>query len=176
MQRDESLFGCAQCTRGLRSAPALAVRNADRRDVAALAAAFLILAGINDSTAHYSAHDCDRRDRRGALSFAACAGRSYGGKPRSPSDSSAVRSPLWFRSDATAHVYGNFLGLLSTWAAPWAAIMIASREGALERVKHMGLIAWLAGIAAGLPFWQQFVVRRSDRRCTSAAPATSAIS
>jgi hypothetical protein len=35
---------------------------------------------------------------------------------------------------ATAHVYGNFLGLLSTWAA---------------------LVAWGAGIAAGLPFWQQ---------------------
>jgi nucleobase:cation symporter-1, NCS1 family len=56
---------------------------------------------------------------------------------------------------ATAHVYGNFLGLLSTWAAPWAAVMIASRGAGPERSGRRALIAWVAGIAAGLPFWQQ---------------------
>lgn len=56
---------------------------------------------------------------------------------------------------ATAHVYGNFLGLLSTWAAPWAAIMIASRGVSGERNGRRAFSAWLAGIAAGLPFWQQ---------------------
>ena len=57
--------------------------------------------------------------------------------------------------DATAHVYGNFLGLLSTWAAPWAAILIASRSATTERYGRVALIAWGGGIAAGLPFWQQ---------------------
>jgi NCS1 family nucleobase:cation symporter-1 len=56
---------------------------------------------------------------------------------------------------ATAHVYGNFLGLLSTWAAPWAAIMIATRGITRERYGRRALIAWAVGIAAGLPFWQQ---------------------
>jgi len=56
---------------------------------------------------------------------------------------------------ATAHVYGNFLGLLSTWAAPWGAIMIASRSVTEERYGRVALIAWGGGIAAGLPFWQQ---------------------
>jgi NCS1 family nucleobase:cation symporter-1 len=56
---------------------------------------------------------------------------------------------------ATAHVYGNFLGLLSTWAAPWAAIVIASRGATGERYGRIALIAWGGGIAAGLPFWQQ---------------------
>jgi nucleobase:cation symporter-1, NCS1 family len=58
-------------------------------------------------------------------------------------------------ADATARVYGNFLGLLSTWAAPWAAIMIASREATSEPYGRRALIAWLVGIAAGVPFWQQ---------------------
>lgn len=125
--------------------------------VAALATIFLILAGINDSTAHYSPLTIAIVAlSAGALSFAAvrwtlvrwqaalAVGLVGGALAVVGSD-----------PDATAHVYGNFLGLLSTWAAPWAAIMIASREGALERVRHMGLIAWVAGIAAGVPFWQQ---------------------
>ncbi len=125
--------------------------------VAALAVVFLILAGINDSTAHYGVGTI-------AIVALAAGGLSF----------AAVRWTLvrWQAAlavglvggalavigqdpDATAHVYGNFLGLLSTWAAPWAAIMIASRDGALERVKHIGVIAWVTGIAAGLPFWQQ---------------------
>ncbi len=58
-------------------------------------------------------------------------------------------------ADATARVYGNFLGLLSMWAAPWAAIMIASGKPTTERFGRRALIAWLVGIAAGVPFWQQ---------------------
>ena len=58
-------------------------------------------------------------------------------------------------ADATARVYGNFLGLLSMWAAPWAAIMIASHEATTKRYGRVALIAWLGGIAAGVPFWQQ---------------------
>ena len=125
--------------------------------VAFLAAGFLELAGLNDPTAHYGAGTIVLVAlAAGALSFAAvrwtlvrwqaalAVGLVGGALAVVGSD-----------PDATAHVYGNFLGLLSTWAAPWAAIMIASREGERERVKHFGPIAWLAGIAAGVPFWQQ---------------------
>jgi purine-cytosine permease-like protein len=56
---------------------------------------------------------------------------------------------------ATAHLYGNFLGLLSTWAAPWAGVVIGARAIGGRRYHGHALIAWLAGIAAGLPFWQQ---------------------
>jgi NCS1 family nucleobase:cation symporter-1 len=125
--------------------------------VATLAVVFLILAGINDTTAHYGASTIAVVAlAAGALSFAAVrwtlvrwqaalAVGLVGG----------ALAVVGADPDATAHVYGNFLGLLSTWAAPWAAIMIASREGALERIPHMGVIAWIVGIAAGLPFWQQ---------------------
>ena len=125
--------------------------------VASLAVGFLVLAGINDTTAHYGARTIAIvAIAAGTLSFttvrwtlvrwqAALAVGLVGG----------ALAVIGQDPDATAHVYGNFLGLLSTWAAPWAAIMIASREGELERVKHMGLIAWLVGIAAGVPFWQQ---------------------
>lgn len=58
-------------------------------------------------------------------------------------------------ADTTARVYGNFLGLLSMWAAPWAAIMIASRGATTERYGRVALGAWIGGILAGLPFWQQ---------------------
>jgi NCS1 family nucleobase:cation symporter-1 len=56
---------------------------------------------------------------------------------------------------ATAHVYGNFLGLLSTWAAPWAGVVIGARATHERRIGASALVAWIAGIAAGLPFWQQ---------------------
>ena len=56
---------------------------------------------------------------------------------------------------ATAALYSNFLGLLSAWAAPWAAIMIATRGVTGARYGRSALVAWGAGIAAGLPFWQQ---------------------
>jgi len=45
----------------------------------------------------------------------------------------AYATALGADADTTARVYGNFLGLLSTWAAPWAAIMIASAEPTTER-------------------------------------------
>jgi hypothetical protein len=41
------------------------------------------------------------------------------------------------------------------WAAPWAAIMIASGKPATGRFGRLALTAWLVGIAAGVPFWQQ---------------------
>ena len=125
--------------------------------VAVLALGFLILAGINDPTARYGVVKIAVVTlAAGTLSFAAVrwtlvrwqaalAVGLVGG----------ALAVIGQDPDATARVYGNFLGLLSTWAAPWAAIMIASHEGDLKRVRHMGLIAWLAGIAAGVPFWQQ---------------------
>jgi NCS1 family nucleobase:cation symporter-1 len=56
---------------------------------------------------------------------------------------------------ATAHIYGNFLGLLSTWAAPWAGAVLAARDVEPKRFGRAGAIALVAGIAAGVPFWQQ---------------------
>jgi NCS1 family nucleobase:cation symporter-1 len=56
---------------------------------------------------------------------------------------------------ATAHIFGNFLSLLSTWAAPWAGVVIASRVSNEGRTNVGAVIAFVAGIAAGLPFWQQ---------------------
>ena len=55
----------------------------------------------------------------------------------------------------TAHLYTNFLSLLSTWAAPWAGVLLATRTATPLRVDGAALGAWLAGIAASLPFWQQ---------------------
>ena len=56
---------------------------------------------------------------------------------------------------STAHLYTNFLSLLSTWAAPWAAVLLATRGETGLRIEGRALFAWLAGIAASLPFWQQ---------------------
>ena len=56
---------------------------------------------------------------------------------------------------STAHLYTNFLSLLSTWAAPWAAVMLATRGATPQAYGSGALVAWLAGIAASLPFWQQ---------------------
>jgi len=125
--------------------------------VAALAAAFLLLAGVNDPTAHYPVPTIVLVAlAAGALTFAAVrwtlvrwqaalAVGLVGG----------ALAVVGADPDATAHVYGNFLGLLSTWAAPWAAILIASHGATTERYGRVALIAWGAGIAAGLPFWQQ---------------------
>jgi NCS1 family nucleobase:cation symporter-1 len=55
----------------------------------------------------------------------------------------------------TAHRYTNFLSLLSIWAAPWAAVMLATRSATARRYGTGALVAWPAGIAASLPFWQQ---------------------
>jgi nucleobase:cation symporter-1, NCS1 family len=125
--------------------------------VAGLAAAFLLLAGVNDPTALYSAPTVVLVAlAAGALTFAAVrwtlvrwqaalAVGLVGG----------ALAVVGADPDATAHVYGNFLGLLSTWAAPWAAILIASHGATTERYGRVALIAWGAGIATGLPFWQQ---------------------
>jgi NCS1 family nucleobase:cation symporter-1 len=60
-------------------------------------------------------------------------------------------------SDPTgsAHLYTNFLSLLSIWAAPWAAVLLATRGATLRATNGRALFAWVAGIAASLPFWQQ---------------------
>ena len=56
---------------------------------------------------------------------------------------------------ASAHLYTNFLSLLSIWAAPWAAVLLATHGTAARPTNVRALVAWLAGIAASLPFWQQ---------------------
>lgn len=56
---------------------------------------------------------------------------------------------------ATAHLFGNFLGLLTTWAAPWAGVLLATRGATAQRINATALVAWLAGIVISLPFWQQ---------------------
>jgi len=56
---------------------------------------------------------------------------------------------------STAHLYTDFLGLLTMWAAPWAGVLLANRAETARRVDARALTAWLAGIAASLPFWQQ---------------------
>jgi len=55
----------------------------------------------------------------------------------------------------TGHLYSNFLLLLSTWAAPWAGAVLASRRDDAARAVAAGFIGWVAGILASLPFWQQ---------------------
>jgi NCS1 family nucleobase:cation symporter-1 len=67
----------------------------------------------------------------------------------------------------TAQLYTNFLLLLSYWASPWAAVVFvdwlqrrgesAQGDAAFEdgpRVR-LGTYAWIAGLAACLPFWNQ---------------------
>jgi NCS1 family nucleobase:cation symporter-1 len=56
---------------------------------------------------------------------------------------------------ATAHIFGNFLSLLSTWAAPWAGVVIGTVNTSVKRTNRAAVIAWVGGIAAGVPFWQQ---------------------
>jgi NCS1 family nucleobase:cation symporter-1 len=67
--------------------------------------------------------------------------------------------------EETAKIYTNFLLLLSYWAAPWAAVVFVDwlqRRGRATpedfdsgpRVRP-GLYAWILGLAASLPFWNQ---------------------
>lgn len=70
------------------------------------------------------------------------------------------------RPDQTAELYTNFLLLLSYWASPWAAVVFVDwlqrrdtphddrsfENGARVR---LGTYAWIAGLAASLPFWSQ---------------------
>ena len=63
----------------------------------------------------------------------------------------------------TADLYTNFLLLLAYWASPWAAVVLVDAWTARGAVRdpqtvsawRPGLIAWLAGIAASFPFWNQ---------------------
>ena len=68
--------------------------------------------------------------------------------------------------DQTAQLYTNFLLLLSYWASPWAAVVFVdwlqrrnqrTDENAFENGPHvrLGTYAWIAGLAASLPFWNQ---------------------
>lgn len=68
--------------------------------------------------------------------------------------------------DATAKLYTNFLLLLSYWASPWAAVVLVDwlqRRGqrvAPDELEYgprilAGLYAWIIGLAASLPFWNQ---------------------
>lgn len=125
--------------------------------LAALSALFLVAAGASDPTARFSLT---------AVSLAALA---VGGLAFITVRWTLVRwqsalavgvlggalALVGVDPAATAHIYGNFLGLLSTWAAPWVGIVIATRFATHERFGRVALIAWIAGIAAGTPFWQQ---------------------
>ena len=63
----------------------------------------------------------------------------------------------------TAEFYTNFLLLLSYWAAPWAGVVLvdAWQERAVardpERVPawRAGALAWVIGLLASVPFWNQ---------------------
>jgi nucleobase:cation symporter-1, NCS1 family len=68
--------------------------------------------------------------------------------------------------EATARLYTNFLLLLSYWASPWAAVVFVdwlqrlgthTRPSDFENGAHIraGTYAWILGLAASLPFWNQ---------------------
>jgi NCS1 family nucleobase:cation symporter-1 len=68
--------------------------------------------------------------------------------------------------DQTAQLYTNFLLLLSYWASPWAAVVFVDwlqrrdREPGEDAFENgppvrLGTYAWIAGLAASLPFWNQ---------------------
>jgi NCS1 family nucleobase:cation symporter-1 len=55
----------------------------------------------------------------------------------------------------TARLVTSFLGMLTMWAAPWAGVMLASSLASSLRFNARAVGAWLAGILASVPFWQQ---------------------
>lgn len=68
--------------------------------------------------------------------------------------------------DQTAQLYTNFLLLLSYWASPWAAVVFVDWLQRRAQVTggqafesgprvRLGTYAWIAGLAASLPFWNQ---------------------
>ncbi len=57
--------------------------------------------------------------------------------------------------ERTAHLYTNFLLLLSTWAAPWAGALLASRGTSLDARWAPGCIGWIAGLAVSVLLSQQ---------------------
>lgn len=56
--------------------------------------------------------------------------------------------------EQTAQNFTAFLLLLSSWAAPWAGAVLASR-GAETRPFSAALAGWIAGLACALPFYRQ---------------------
>jgi nucleobase:cation symporter-1, NCS1 family len=136
-----------------RIAPALGVAAV----LAALTVAVLLAARANDATAHFSS---------AAVAFAAVALAALGfvvvrwtlARWQSAVAVGALGGALAFGSadpTATAHLYANFLGLLTMWAAPWAGVLLATRGATARRTDTPALAAWLTGVAASLPFWQQ---------------------
>ncbi len=66
----------------------------------------------------------------------------------------------FFGSDprVAAEGYSNFLLLLSYWTAPWAAVILFARErDDPQRAAGVrtGTAAWILGVLASLPFWNQ---------------------
>jgi nucleobase:cation symporter-1, NCS1 family len=67
------------------------------------------------------------------------------------------------RPEQMAVYYTNFLLLLSYWASPWAGVVLVDwwmrrhRNDDPERPARWrpGVIAWIAGLAASAPFWNQ---------------------
>lgn len=63
----------------------------------------------------------------------------------------------------TAGFYTNFLLLLSYWASPWAGVVLAdallaqgeTRDPDRVAAWRPGALAWLIGVAASVPFWNQ---------------------
>ena len=92
----------------------------------------------------------------------------------------ATLATLGSRPDKTAELYTNFLLLLAAWASPWAGVVIVhwwkTRANAADPFAALrpfprlraGLIAWLVGIAASIPFldqtWFTGWIARSDPR------------
>jgi NCS1 family nucleobase:cation symporter-1 len=125
--------------------------------MAALTVVCLLLAGVNDPTAHFGPLVIALAALAvGGLAFiavrwtlvrwqAALAVGLLGG----------ILALVGSDATATAHIFGNFLSLLSTWAAPWAGVVIGARNTAVKGVNRPAVIAFAVGIAAGLPFWQQ---------------------
>jgi nucleobase:cation symporter-1, NCS1 family len=63
----------------------------------------------------------------------------------------------------TAEFYTDFLLLLSYWAAPWAGVVLADqwqagharRDPQVVPAWRVGTLAWLLGVLASIPFWNQ---------------------
>ncbi|MBV8298365.1 MAG: cytosine permease [Candidatus Eremiobacteraeota bacterium] len=123
----------------------------------ALTLAVLLAARANDPAAHFSA---------AAVALAVVAVGALGfvvvrwtlARWQSAVAVGALGGALAFGSadpTGTAHLYANFLGLLTMWAAPWAGVLLATRGATPRRTDARALVAWLTGVAASMPFWQQ---------------------
>jgi NCS1 family nucleobase:cation symporter-1 len=59
------------------------------------------------------------------------------------------------RPEDTAQNFTAFLLLLSSWAAPWAGAVLASRGAESGRAISPALAGWIAGLVCALPFYRQ---------------------